>query len=132
MGKYGVKIKAILRCNDKFLIFKKWYDDRIEEPYQWEFIDTELEDGETAETACLRVVLESTGMYAAKVSMAYSWVYSLGDNQYLGLALLCDVPDELVILSEDLYDYKWVKTGEMPEYITNQFIIKDMKRSQII
>lgn len=37
MKKYGIKIKSIVKCNDKFLIVERWYDDRIEEPYQWDF-----------------------------------------------------------------------------------------------
>ena len=34
MKKYGIKIKSIVKCNDKFLIVERWYDDRIEEFYQ--------------------------------------------------------------------------------------------------
>lgn len=87
MKKYGIKIKSIVKCNDKFLIVERWYDDRIEEPYQWEFLDTDLEDDELPETACMRVIAESTGINSARiVSMAYSWKYQLGDNNYLGLA----------------------------------------------
>lgn len=100
MKKYGIKIKSIVKCNDKFLIVERWYDDRIEEPYQWEFLDTDLEDDELPETACMRVIAESTGINSARiVSMAYSWKYQLGDNNYLGLAFLCEVPDEPVMLS---------------------------------
>ena len=132
MEKYGVKVKGILKCENEFLIVKRWYDDRIEEPYQWEFLDAELADGETPEVTCLRVVQESTGIYARITAMAYSWVYRLGDNRYLGLAFLCEVPDELVFLSEDLYDYKWVKAEELPEYIKNKSMLEDMKRAEII
>ena len=117
MKKYGIKIKSIVKCNDKFLIVERWYDDRIEEPYQWEFLDTDLEDDELPETACMRVIAESTGINSARiVSMAYSWKYQLGDNNYLGLAFLCEVPDEPVMLSEELGDYKWVEVEEWKSY----------------
>ena len=118
MKKYGIKIKSIVKCNDKFLIVERWYDDRIEEPYQWEFLDTDLEDDELPETACMRVIAESTGINSARiVSMAYSWKYQLGDNNYLGLAFLCEVPDEPVMLSEELGDYKWVEVEELTDYM---------------
>ena len=125
MKKYGIKIKSIVKCNDKFLIVERWYDDRIEEPYQWEFLDTDLEDDELPETACMRVIAESTGINSARiVSMAYSWKYQLGDNNYLGLAFLCEVPDEPVMLSEELGDYKWVEVEELTDYISKQAIIE--------
>ena len=133
MKKYGIKIKSIVKCNDKFLIVERWYDDRIEEPYQWEFLDTDLEDDELPETACMRVIAESMGINSARiVSMAYSWKYQLGDNNYLGLAFLCEVPDEPVMLSEELGDYKWVEVEELTDYISKQAIIDDMKQAQVI
>ena len=133
MKKYGIKIKSIVKCNDKFLIVERWYDDRIEEPYQWEFLDTDLEDDELPETACMRVIAESTGINSARiVSMAYSWKYQLGDNNYLGLAFLCEVPDEPVMLSEEFGDYKWVEVEELTDYISKQAIIDDMKQAQVI
>lgn len=132
MEKYGIKVKGILKCEDEFLIVKRWYDDRIEDPYQWEFLDADMADGETPEAACLRTVQESTGIYANIASMAYSWVYKLGDNRYLGLAFICQVPDELVFLSEDLYDYKWVKAQQLPEFIKNRSMLQDMKQAGVI
>ena len=132
MEKYGIKIKGIVKCGDRFLIVKKWYDDRIEDPYQWEFLDTELVDGETPEATCLSYVYESTGIYTSISAMPYSWVYKLGDNRYLGLAFLCEVEDELVILSEDLYDYKWVKADEIPKYIKNRGMLEDMRQAGVI
>ena len=39
MQRVNVKVKGIVRCDDRILIIKHWYDDRIEDPYQWEFID---------------------------------------------------------------------------------------------
>ena len=29
MNKFGIKVKGIVKNNDKFLILRKWYDDRI-------------------------------------------------------------------------------------------------------
>lgn len=132
MEKYGIKIKGILKCADRFLIVKKWYDDRIEEPYQWEFLDTDLEDGETPEETCLSYVLRSTGIYTNITSMPYSWVYKLGDNRFLGLAFMCEVEEDIVILSEDLVEYRWVKSDELSEYIKNRRMLDDMRQAGVI
>lgn len=132
MDKYGIKIKGILKCEDDFFIVKRWYDDRIEDPYQWEFLDSDLASGETPEITCLRVIQESTGVYANISSLAYSWVYTLGDNKFLGLAFICEIPDELVFLSEELIDYKWVKAEELPKYITNARMIEDLRQAGVI
>lgn len=132
MVKFGVKIKGILRCNDEYLIVKKWYDDRIEDPYQWEFLDKHLEEGESAEEQCLNYIYESTGIHTGITSIPYTWSYKLGDNNYLGIAFLCEVEDELVFLSEELCDYRWVKAEELPQYITNASVLRDMKQAGIL
>lgn len=132
MKKYGIKIKGIVKCEENFLIVKKWYDDRIDEPYQWEFFDTDLADGETPEATCLRYIQECTGIFTHISSMPYTWVYKLGDNEYLGLAFICKVMDELVILSEDLYDYKWVSSEDLPNYIENKYMLDDLRRARVI
>lgn len=132
MDKYGVKIKGIVRCGEDFLIVKKWYDDRIDEPYQWEFLDTQMEEGETPKDACLRYVQDATGIYCSDATIPYTWVYKLGDNKFLGIAFLCEVQDEIVFLSEDLVECKWVKAGELKEYIKNRGMLADMADAGII
>lgn len=132
MAKYGIKIKAIVKCADKFLLVKRWYDDRIENPYQWEFLDTDLVDGEKPETTCLDYVQHSTGGFAQLEKMAYSWIYTLGDNRYLGLAFICTLPDEIVILSEELNEYKWVNADELDKYVDNKVMLEDMIQAEVI
>lgn len=132
MDRYGVKIKGILKCGEKFLIMKKWYDDRIEEPYQWEFLDTTLQEDETPEYACLRFVQESTGIYAQVTSIPYTWAYKLGDNQYIGIAFLCEVEDETVILSDEYNEFRWVRAEQISEYVKNRSTLRDMQEAGIL
>ncbi len=132
MVKFGVKIKGILRCKDEYLIVKRWYDDRIEDPYQWEFLDKCLDAGESAEEQCVNYIYECTGIHIGITSVAYTWAYQLGDNNYLGIAFLCEVDDELIFLSEELDDYMWVKAYELPRYITNPAVLNDMRQAGII
>ncbi len=132
MEKFGVKIKGIVKHGEMFLILNHWYDDRIEDPYQWEFLDTTIEEGERAETACLRCIQESTGLSAEITEISYTWTYRLGDSRYMGIAFVCEASDIMIMLSEELHDYKWVTKQEIEEYVQNQPLLKDMKAAGII
>lgn len=132
MEKFGVKIKGIVKHQDRFLIVNKWYDDRIEEPYQWEFFDTLIEDSESPETACIRYIQDSTGQNVRHTSIPYTWLYQLGDTRYVGIAFLCELADEIIILSEDLHDYKWVTAEEVENYVQNKSMLRDMKKAGVL
>ena len=49
MDKYRILVKGIVQCHGKYLVVEKWYDDRIFDPYQWEFLDGVMEFGENPE-----------------------------------------------------------------------------------
>lgn len=132
MERYRVKVKGILKRNDEFLIIRKWLDDRIDEPYQWSFFDTALEGEDTPEATALRYIYDSTGLDADIVSVPYTWTYTLGDNRYLGIAVLCTTDEDVIVLSEECCGYKWVKEEELPEYIEFQGIIDDLTRTGVI
>ena len=42
MGDVFVRVKGIIKRDDKYLLVKRWVDDRIPEPFVWEFVYTEL------------------------------------------------------------------------------------------
>ena len=42
MSKFRVLVKGIVQYQDSYLAVERWYDDRIFDPYQWEFIDGEM------------------------------------------------------------------------------------------
>ena len=133
MDRFGVKIKGIVRHKDEYLIVKKWYDDRIEDPYQWEFFDIHLQEGMTPEEQCLTYIQESTGIYARVTDIPYIWTYKLGDYPYLGIVFLCDLEEEeVVFLSEELVEYKWVKAEDLGQYIGNKTVLADMANAGIL
>ena len=43
MSKFRVLVKGIVQYQDSYLAVERWYDDRIFDPYQWEFIDGEMD-----------------------------------------------------------------------------------------
>ena len=132
MKKFGIKIKGIVKNGDKFLILRKWYDDRITEPYQWEFVDGDLEYGISPDAYVRQMVNDATGLDAVIDSIPYTWSYELGDMQIIGIAYLCHVDSDMVILSEAVSDFKWVKAEELPEYIENRGVLADLAKTGII
>ena len=53
MAKHRILVKCVVNYGSEYLLLKKWYDDRIDDPFQWEFADGEV-DSEN-----LRNVLQS-------------------------------------------------------------------------
>ena len=132
MKKFGIKIKGIVKNGDKFLTLQKWYDDRITEPYQWEFVDGDLEYGISPDSYVKQMVSDATGLDAVIDGIPYTWSYALGDTQIIGIAYLCHVESDMVILSEAVSDFKWVEAEELPKYIENRGVLADLAKTGII
>lgn len=129
MDKFRILVKGIVQHDDRFLLVERWYDDRIFEPYQWEFIDGELEFGEVPEKAVLRLVQEKTGLTAEIHGTLYTWGFTAGEVCTVGIAyqLVCEMDE--VVLAEEYPNCKWVLKEEINQYITNQAILDDLDRS---
>ena len=48
---HRILVKCVVNYGSDYLLLQKWYDDRIDEPYQWDFPDGEVEFGESPERA---------------------------------------------------------------------------------
>lgn len=129
MGKFRILVKGIVQYKDSYLAVERWYDDRIFEPYQWEFIDGEMEFGETPEKAVERIVEEKTGIPVQVDKILYTWGFTAGEICTAGIAFLCDAQTDQVVLSEELHDSKWVAKDEITNVITNQAVVKDIERA---
>ena len=126
MEKHNVVVKGILKKGDKYLAVMKWYDDRIMDPFQWEFIDGKVMFGESPEHAVLRLIEEYTGMCAMVDKVLYVWNYMLGDTSNIGIAYLCETTDDDIELSEELQEYKWLSVDEFEKYISNRRMLDDI------
>lgn len=126
MSGFGIKVKGMVKSNGKYLIVKKWYDDNIFEPYKWEFLDATMEYGNTPEQTVIETVSDMTGLSVEIDRILYTWTYYIGEKQYLGITYLCNVEDDMVVLSEELQDYKWVDLSEFKEYIENDMVLNDI------
>lgn len=130
MEKYHILVKGIIKCGEKYLIVKKWYDDRVSEPYQWEFIDGAIEFGEKPENAVTRLVLEQTGLTTTIDRILYTWSFFTGDVFNIGISFLCLASMDEVVLSEELTDFRWISRGEMEDYISKK-VLTDIERVEL-
>ncbi|MGB4661767.1 MAG: NUDIX domain-containing protein [Mobilitalea sp.] len=129
MDKYRIMVKGIVQQKDKYLVVSKWYDDRISEPFSWEFIDGEIEFGENPDKAVLRIIQEQSGLSANIDRILYTWSFMTGDVFNIGISYLCMVAFDEVILSEELQDSRWVERVELENYI-DQRILEDMEKAE--
>ncbi len=129
MTETKIIVKGIVEYQGNYLIVEKWYDDRINEPYQWEFIDGIVDVGDVPNSTVCELVHEKTALEVEVKNLLYTWSYSVGSTAYLGLAYLCETNSDMVILSEELNGYKWVEYNQFDKYITNLDILKDIKEN---
>lgn len=126
-----IMVKGIIQYNDRYLLVEKWYDDRIGEPYQWEFIDGKLEYGEDPEKGVLRLVEEQTGLQVEVSRPLYTWSYMVGEIWNIGIAYHCVAMEDAVILSEDLNNHQWVTRDEFERFITNENMLRDIEKTDL-
>lgn len=126
-----VLVKGIVRSEDKYLIVAKWYDDCIMDPYQWQFIDGEVDFGESPDAAVLRLIGEQTGLTAEIEKILYTWTFTIEDTHKVGIAYVCIADSDLIILSEELNNAHWVTKEEFKDYIENQKVLEDIERAEL-
>lgn len=131
MSKFRILVKGIVSHQGKYLVVEKWYDDRIMDPYQWEFLDGVMEFGETPEKAVQRVVEEQAGIQVQVDRTLYTWGFTIGETCSIGIAFECSSFTDQVVLCEDFNDSKWVSREELTEVITNEAILRDIERAGI-
>ncbi len=129
MNKYRVLVKGIVQEGDRYLVVERWYDDRIFDPYQWEFLDGVLQFGENPEKAVQRVVEEQAGITVQVERPLYTWGFTAGEVCSVGIAFACTASTREVILCEELNDSRWVTKEELPEVITNRAVLQDIERA---
>lgn len=132
MEKTILKIKGIIKKEDKYLLVKRWYDDRIPDPFMWEFIDGYINFGESPEDAVTRLIAENLGVEGCVVRPAYTWSLLVGDTHILGIAFICSVEEfDNFTLAEELGDVAWVKREEFEDYIDNINVLRDLENKEL-
>lgn len=128
MSKTAIKIKGIVDCQGKFLLVKKWYDDNIVTPYKWEFVDSILTPGERPEDAVVENIQIQTGLSVKIEKIPYTWTYTVGETEYVGIAFVCKTDEDIVILSDEYSDSIWVEPDKLNEYIEDADMLEDLSK----
>lgn len=131
MAKHRILVKCVVNYGSDYLLLKKWYDDRIEDPFQWEFADGEVEFGESPERAAERIVAETSGLTAEAARPLYTWQYIVGEESNIGICYLLYAHDMEVVISEDYADSVWVDRFGFAEYIQNKKLLTDIERADL-
>ncbi|MGN1151622.1 MAG: NUDIX domain-containing protein [Lachnospiraceae bacterium] len=125
-----LRVKGIIKKDDRYLLLKRWVDDHIPDPFVWEFIDAEVNHGEAPDDTVLRAINEQLSVEGKIDKIEYTWSNMLGDTHCVGIAYICSIAeaDEAnIVLSEEFGEWIWVTRAEIPEYIENQYVLKDLE-----
>lgn len=131
MTTHRILVKCVVNYGSDYLLLKKWYDDRIDDPFQWEFADGEVEFGESPERAAERVVAEATGLTAEAARPLYTWQYTLGNVSNIGICYLLYAHDMETVISEDYAEAAWVDRFSFADYIQNKRLLADIERANL-
>ncbi len=124
-----VRVKGIVKKDNKYLVIKHWMDDRIPDPFVWEFFDGVIQKGESPDDAVLRVVLETLGVESKIDRIVYTWTNMLGDTQCVGIAYLLsvDADESSFVLPEEYGEWEWIPRDKFDYYIENRYVLKDLE-----
>ena len=128
MGNIYLRVKGIIKKDDKYLLVKRWVDDRIPDPFLWEFVDAEVSYGEAPDEAVLRAIGEILSIEGKIEKIVYTWSNMIGDSQCVGIAYICSIEDEgNIVLGEEYGEWEWVERKDFPDYIENRHVLEDLK-----
>lgn len=125
-----LRVKGIIKKEDTYLLLKRWVDDRIPDPFVWEFIDAEVSHGDSPNDTVLNAITELLSVSGKIEKVEYVWSQLLGETHCVGIAYICSIPEEEesnIVLTEDYGSYEWVKREDFPLYIENQYVLKDLE-----
>ena len=124
-------VKCVVNYGSDYLLLKKWYDDRIDDPFQWEFAEGEVEFGESPERAAERIVAETSGLTAEAAKPLYTWQYMVGDVSNIGICYLLYAHDMNTVISEEYTEAAWIDRFGFADYIQNKKLLNDIERSDL-
>lgn len=123
-----LRVKGIIKKDGKYLLLKRWVDDRIPDPFLWEFVDAEVSFGEAPDEAMLRAIREILSLEGKIERIVYTWSNMIGDSQCVGIAYICSIEDEEdIVLGEEYGEWEWVEREKFSHYIENRFVLEDLK-----
>ena len=107
-------VVGIVSLNDEILIIQRKYR---EGDLLWQFPGGKIEDGELAEEAVLREVLEETNIGCTLVKYLGKRIHPATDTKILYYA--CKYTSgEIAVCDNEVADAKWIKCHDISKYFT--------------
>ncbi len=132
MEKIYIRVKGIIKKDGKYLLVKRWVDDRIPDPFLWEFVDAEVNFGEAPDEAVLRAIGEILSIEGKIERIVYTWSNMIGGSQCVGIAYICSIEDEgNIVLGEEYGEWEWVEREHFPDFIENRYVLDDLKDMEL-
>lgn len=134
MNDLFLRVKGIVKKDDKYLVIKRWVDDRIPDPFVWEFFDGEVAHGESPDMAVLRAIRDTIGVEGNIEKMIYTWSQMIGDTQCVGIAYLCSIDADdasFVLPPEEFGGWEWITRDRFDYYIENRYVLKDLEHAEL-
>lgn len=125
-----LRVKGIVKKGDKYLLIKRWVDDRIPDPFIWEFIDAEVNYGTPPDDAMLQAISDQLSIEGKIERIIYTWSNMIGDSQCVGIAYLCSIDEQdenNIVLPEEYNGWEWVDRGQFADYIDNRYVLNDLE-----
>lgn len=125
-----LRVKGIIKKDDKYLLIKRWVDDRIPDPFVWEFIDSEVNYGEAPDDAVLRAIRDLLSVEGKIDRIVYTWSNMIGDSQCVGIAYVCSIDaedEDNIVLPEEYAEWEWVERDKFQYYIENRYVLEDLE-----
>ncbi|MBQ0043211.1 MAG: NUDIX domain-containing protein [Lachnospiraceae bacterium] len=129
-----LRVKGIVKKDDKYLVIKRWMDDRIPDPFVWEFVDGEVSFGESPNDAMERILIDTLGVYGKIERVSYVWSQMIADTQCVGIAYICSIDDaeeDNFVLSEEFGGFEWISREQFDYYIENTYVLKDLEKADL-
>ena len=125
-----IAVKAIIQLENKYLILKRDENDE-HGAGTWEFPGGKIEFGESLENALIREAGEETGLWITVDKLLYATTFMSNPlRQVIVLAYLCNTLHDVIKLSREHSNYRWVYKGQLSENLDDG-IVKDMDKYHI-
>lgn len=126
----GVTVKGFVVYDSKVLILQRNFQDSYE-PGTWELAGGKMEFGETLESAVLREIVEECSLNVKLKELIYADTFFLDkERQVVLIAYKLETDDDLVVLSDEHTDYKWVDEIELRQKLPKA-IVSSLEKKKV-
>jgi len=119
-GEIFVGVKSLLTYNRKTLLIN--HVEERDAHGGWEYPGGAMIFGETPQETLIREVREETGLEIEIRKLLFAVTVMVGERQCVGLTYLSRAKGDIVTLSEEHTDYRWVNRRQLVEMLNEKML----------